>query len=148
MADFGDLSKKLREHGDTILVNQNKKTIRVALAIDALVVKVMPVDKGRAKSSVVVTVGESSTLEIRAPYFPGKKGSTAGANTQAAIAQAESALQGREFGQEIHININLPYIDDLNKGHSPQAAAGFIEQSIRDGISTETGVEASLLKRT
>ena len=135
-----DLAKRLRGHAETISVNLNKKTRSVALAIDTLIVKAMPVDTGRARSSVVVTVGESSFSETTQAYVPGSKGSTAGANMQAAIDQAESALKDRQLGEEIHININIPYIDALNRGHSPQASPGFIQQAIADGVSTESGV--------
>ncbi|MBA3755375.1 MAG: hypothetical protein H0X02_03745 [Nitrosomonas sp.] len=100
----------------------------------------MPVDTGRAKSSVVVTVGEASYIETLEAYVPGTKGSTEGENIRAALAQAELALEHREFGEEIHININLPYIDALNKGHSPQATAGFIEKAIQQGVAIEPGV--------
>ncbi|MBX9636149.1 MAG: hypothetical protein K2Q14_07010 [Gammaproteobacteria bacterium] len=140
MAGLGDLSKRLREHGETISVNLNKKTKGVARAIDTLIVKAMPVDTGRARSAVVVTVGEPSFIQTSQAYVPGSKGSTSGANTQAAIDQAESALRDRELGEEIHININIPYIDDLNRGYSPQASPGFIQQAITDGVSTESGV--------
>jgi len=140
MAGLDDLSKRLREHGETISVNLNKKTKSVARAIDTLLVKAMPVDVGRARSAVVVTVGEPSFVETTQAYVPGTKGSTSGANTQAAIDQAESALATRQLGEEIHININIPYIDDLNRGSSPQASPGFIQQAIADGVSTESGI--------
>jgi len=140
MAGLDDLSKRLREHGETIVVNLNEKTKRVARSIDTLLVKAMPVDVGRARSAVVVTVGEPSFVETTQAYVPGTKGSTSGANAQAAIDQAESALVSRELGEEIHININIPYIDDLNRGSSPQASPGFIQQAIAGGISTESGV--------
>lgn len=140
MAGLGDFSKRMNQQGSDIMVNLNKKTKRVALAIDALLVKAMPVDTGRAKSSVVVTVGAPALSVTEEAYFPGEKGSTSGANTQAAIDQAESALRDRIPGEEIHININIPYIDDLNKGSSPQASPGFIEQAVQDAVSLETGV--------
>jgi len=135
-----DLAKRLRAHGEVIPVNLNKKTRRVAMAIDTLIVKAMPIDVGRAKSAVVVTVGEASFAETKEAYFPGKKGSTEGENIRAAIDQAESALKDRQLGEEIHININIPYIDALNRGHSPLASPGFIQQAIVDGVSTESGV--------
>ena len=135
-----DLASRMREHGRNVTVNLNKKTRRVALAIDSLIVKSMPVDTGRARSAVVVTVGESSLSQTNEAYFPGKKGSTSGANAQAAIEQAQLALEDRQLGEEIHININIPYIGKLNEGYSPQAKPGFIEQAIQDGVSTEAGV--------
>ena len=135
-----DLARRMLEHGRNVTVNLNKKTRRVALAIDSLIVKSMPVDTGRARSSVVVTVGEPSLSQTREAYFPGKQGSTSGANTQAAIDQAMTALQDRQLGEEIHININIPYIGRLNEGYSPQAKPGFIEQAIQDGVSIEAGV--------
>lgn len=140
MAGLGDFSKRMNQQGTNIMVNLNKKTKRVALAIDTLIVKAMPVDTGRAKSSVVVTVGAPALSVTEEAYFPGEKGSTSGANTQAAIDQAEDALRNRLEGEEIHININVPYIGRLNEGYSPQAQPGFIEQAIQEAVSLETGV--------
>ena len=135
-----DLARRMLEHGRNVTVNPNKKTRRVALAIDSLIVKAMPVDTGRAKSSVVVTVGAPALSVTEEAYFPGEEGSTSGANTQAAIDQAEDALRNRLEGEEIHININVPYIGRLNEGYSPQAQPGFIEQAIQEAVSLETGV--------
>ncbi|SOD19379.1 hypothetical protein [Nitrosomonas ureae] len=137
MAGFDELSKNLKKHGDTILVNLNRKTKRVALAIDALIVKAMPVDTGRAKSSVVVTLNNPSPYETKEAYFPGEKGSTEGQNIRAATEQAKIAIHSRELEEEIHININIPYIDDLNKGHSPLAAPGFIETAVEEGVRSQ-----------
>lgn len=145
MAGFDELAKRLRENGTNFTVNLNKRTKHVARAIDSLLVKAMPVDTGRARSSVIVTVGEASYIETLEAYVPGKKGSTAGENTRAALAQAAHALEPREIGEEIHININIPYINALNKGSSPQATAGFIEEAIQQGAATEPGV--SVLSR-
>lgn len=140
MGSLGEFSKRMNQQGSDITVNLNKKTRRVALAIDTLLVKAMPVDTGRAKSSVVVTVGNASQDITEQAYYPGEKGSTSGANTQAAIGQAEAALRDRQPGEEIHINVNIPYIGRLNEGYSPQAKPGFIEQAIQDAVSLETGV--------
>lgn len=140
MAGLGDFSKRMNQQGTDIMVNLNKKTKRVALAIDTLIVKAMPVDTGRAKSSVVVTVGAPALSVTEEAYFPGEKGSTSGANTQAAIDQAEDALRNRLEGEEIHININVPYVGKLNEGYSPQAQPGFIEQAIQEAVSLETDV--------
>ena len=135
-----DLARRMREHGHNVTVNLNNKTRRVALAIDSKIVEAMPVDVGRAKSSVVVTVGEPSSVVTQEAYFPGKKGNTEGENIRAALDQAKAAVANRQLGEEIHININLPYIGRLNEGYSPQAKPGFIEQAIQDGVSTEAGV--------
>jgi hypothetical protein len=35
----------------------------------------------------------------------------------------------------VYISNNLPYIDRLNKGHSKQAPAGFIESAINAGLT-------------
>lgn len=140
MGSLDEFSKRMSQQGNDIEVNLNKKTRRVALAIDTLLVKAMPVDTGRAKSSVVVTVGNAAQDITGQAYYPGNQGSTSGANTQAAIEQAVAALRDRELGEEIHININIPYIGRLNEGYSPQAKPQFIEQAIQDVVSTESGV--------
>lgn len=140
MTGFGEFSKRITMLGDSINSGINNKTKRIARAADTLIVKAMPVDTGLAKSSVVVTLGAPSTAQMIEAYFPGSKGSTSGLNAQAAIDQAEGVLKDRKLGEEIHITINLPYIDDLNQGKSPQAQAGFIQQAVADAVSTESGV--------
>lgn len=132
-----DLARRMNLYGTTVLKNINRKTRRTALAIDTELVKAMPVDTGRARSAVVVTVGEPSLVETKEAYYPGKKGSTKGQNLRAATAQARAAIEPRNIGEEIHININIPYIDRLNEGYSKLADPGFIEDAIEAGIESQ-----------
>jgi hypothetical protein len=147
MPGFDDLANNLRQRAESIVVNLNGRKKFVARAIDSLIVKAMPVDTGRAKSSVVVTVGEPSLIETKEAYFPGKKRSTEGENIRAAISQGEAAIDTAQPGEEIHININLPYITHLNKGSSPQADPGFIEESIRQAASLDPDISILSIQR-
>ena len=103
-----------------------------ALAADQAVVLGTPVDKGRARSNWIVSLGAPSRSTVD-PYVPGKGGSTAGDNANAALAQGAAVIGG--YSGLIHgsivISNNLPYIGRLNAGSSKQAPAGFVEKAVQ-----------------
>jgi len=113
--------------------NVNKVVKRTAIVVDQTVVLATPVDTGRARSNWIVSTGSPSSSKIE-PYAPGSKlGLGETGNAGGAIAQGHAAVSGRLPGQPIFIVNNLSYIDELNKGHSDQAAAGFVEKAIQAG---------------
>lgn len=130
-----NLARRVNKVAEAFEKNASALTIEAARKVDTLIVFAMPVDTGRARSSVVVTLDAPTQQIVPTANFPGVKGSTGTQNAQSAIDQAESNFSVRQFEQPIYININLEYIGALNQGHSPQASPGFIEQSIKDGIS-------------
>lgn len=124
---------KMRDRAKKLEDNANKLTQKTALAVDQALVFAMPVDTGRARSSVVVSLATPVDQIMQARY-PGKKGSTAGQNAQASIQQAESIVSARQLGDPIYINISLAYIGRLNEGYSPQAPPGFIQKAISSAL--------------
>lgn len=91
-------------------------------------------DTGRARSNWIAAIGGPASSVIDA-YAPGDAGSTAGANTQSAIDQAESVISGYNYGEEIHLTNNLPYIQRLNDGYSAQAPANFVEMAVMEAVA-------------
>lgn len=144
MGTMGDFATKMGKQRDLFEDNVNRKTRRMGLTIDTLIVQAMPVDTGRAKSSVITSIGSPSFLETTQARYPGKKGSTAGANARASIDQAKTVLNSRRIGEEIHITINIPYINRLNQGYSPQAKPDFIQTAIKDAMRDSEGVTVLL----
>lgn len=93
---------------------------RVALNIDSALVLTTPVDTGRARSNWQVSIGKSALGTVDAPVSPSE-----------AIGNAKSELSKlRDSDSSVHITNNLPYIQRLNEGWSPQQPAGFVDQAI------------------
>jgi hypothetical protein len=122
-----------------VVANSDAAWRKVALAIHSAVVIATPVDTGRARSNWVVRVGQPYGGRLD-PYVPGEKGSTASQNADRALEQGRQAIASATAQQRvIYITNNLDYIDALNKGHSAQAPAGFVELAIQAGVSAIAG---------
>lgn len=93
-----------------------------------------PVDEGIAVSNWQVGLGSAPSGEIAA-YSPGSKGSTASANRSAMLSAglAKIASYQSGSGQAIHIVNNAKHIGELNRGHSQQAPADFIQTAVLAG---------------
>lgn len=93
---------------------------RVALDIDSALVLTTPVDTGRARSNWQVSIGKTAAGTIDQPVSPSE-----------AIGNAKSELSKLKGSDDkIHITNNLPYIQRLNEGWSPQQPAGFVDQAV------------------
>ena len=124
-----EFSRRIQVRGRKIEENADNLVRKVALAADQAVVMGTPVDTGRAKSNWIAQINSAPSDVIEA-YVPGGEGWTADDNEQAAMAQAEGIIRNYRYGDEIHITNNLPYIQRLNDGYSPQAGANFVEEAI------------------
>lgn len=120
-------------------VNRVKRL--AALACDQTVVLSTPVDTGRARSNWIVTNGEPNdgTIEPYAPTTQGGLGETANAN--AALAQGRDEIGRSKPEQDICITNNLEYIEPLNRGHSAQAPAMFVEEAIQTALDAVAGAK-------
>ena len=93
---------------------------RVALDIDSALVLTTPVDTGRARSNWQVSIGKTAFGTVDQPMSPSE-----------AIGNAKAELSKlRDSDDKIHITNNLPYIQRLNEGWSPQQPAGFVDQAV------------------
>lgn len=124
-----EFARRITLRGRNIEENADQLVRKVALAADQAVVSGTPVDKGRARSNWIAQINSAPSDVIDA-YLPGSGGSTGEENTDAALAQAEGVISNYRYGDEIHITNNLPYIQRLNDGYSPQAGANFVEEAI------------------
>lgn len=134
MANLRDLARRMEILADGVEQNTNDVVRKCAMAIDQSLVMGTPVDTGRARSNWIVSIGVPMD-GVRAPYSIGKGlGIGETANASAAMAQAKQAISKRTIGQEIHIVNNLPYIEALDGGHSPQSGHGMIGRAVDNGI--------------
>lgn len=140
MASFEDFSRRMGRLSAKIPENADKIVRKTVLAVDQAVVLSTPVDKGRARSNWVAALDEAPTDVIDA-YLEGEAGSTGGANSQAALAQAAgvAASYDGDLHSEVHITNNLPYIEVLNDGSSAQAPADFVGEAVREGVDAIKG---------
>lgn len=138
MASLSNFSRRITIIGDGIAENADRTVRRVALVADQVLVSGTPVDTGRARSNWLVQLNQPAEGIIEA-YVPGEFGTTGGANTQAALNQAQAAISNYTHGDVIHITNNLPYMQALNDGSSDQAPANFIEDGIQQAVQAVRG---------
>lgn len=137
--ELGSFARRMYLRADNVPREVNNIVRRFALLTDQLLVLSTPVDKGRARSNWLVSLGQPNETQIE-PYSPGSQlGRGETANAQAALAQAERELSLRQPEQTVYINNNLPYIQRLNDGWSAQAPALFIETAIQTALNEVAG---------
>lgn len=98
--------------------------IRVVLESLTQIVLRTPVDTGAARANWVVNVGPVGSGQSD----PDRKDSSGGAT----ILQGQSIVLGNPNADAYTISNALPYVSQLNQGSSPQAQAGFVENSVRN----------------
>lgn len=130
-----DFARRMVWRGAQIPQGSAALVRKAALAADQAIVMGTPVDTGRARSNWIASTGMPAAGAIDA-YAPGELSSTEAANTQAALDQGEAVIKGYRGEQDVGVFItnNLPYIEKLNEGHSPQAPPGFVQQGILDAL--------------
>jgi hypothetical protein len=130
MATLRDLAKRLNDAADRELARVGNEAAKAtALAIVTDLAYNTPADTGQHISSWEVGL-DRPAAGIRAPFFPGKGGSTAHANAAATVEAARVVLASKRPGQAIYISNAAPAIKLLNDGSSKQQAAGFIERAL------------------
>lgn len=126
-----DFDRQLTKFARKILVAPEKAVKKVAFSLFRRIVEETPVDTGRARASWNMSIGSINT------HFPPEgrytdRGSQIGASGSAG-AQANAVLAG--YGADgrlpvIWISNNLPYIGELENGHSDQAPVGMLALAI------------------
>lgn len=141
--DLDDFSRKVGLEHATVVK-------RVALDLFGRVVKKTPVDTGRARASWTIAVGAPDrTIQPEGTYPAMQRQGEAGRVAQAMAQQALSGLESLAslagyVREPIWISNNLPYIEELERGHSLQAPAGMVAISI---IEVDMRLEALLRAR-
>lgn len=117
----------IRKFADNIGVDIALVAKKIAIDVFTDLINTTPVDTGRARSNWIISIGDSSLLELP----------TSGALKSAAETQIGhgTAILGTYNGQQvIYITNGLPYIERLNEGWSHQAPAGFVEAAIAKNV--------------
>lgn len=127
--------KRITEIAVGVEQNANATVRKTVITVASAVALRTPVDTGRARANWRTNIG--GPLVAPVTTFPaGKKGSTGAAAAGQVINDATSKMEGyKRGGVPVYISNNLPYIDRLNKGHSKQAPAGFIDAAVMAGLN-------------
>lgn len=127
--DFGSFAKRMRKRADALDGLANTVVIESTSAMLRELVEVTPVDTSEAVSSWEVGIGVRPPAE-RAPFFPGRRGSTRGASSAKAIEEGLAAIKAKRPGQSVYLSNAAPHIGDLDSGSSRQFAGGFVNRSL------------------
>lgn len=104
-----------------IALNKTKTNLNTKLSIIYFkglrdVITGTPVDKGRARSNWFLTVAKSSSQ-------------TTTSTKRSAIKSLEP-MPNVVLNKKIYLSNNLPYIEDLEFGHSQQAPRGWVRKAV------------------
>jgi hypothetical protein len=104
---FNDVTSRIQQRID-------RKVRAVTVGVFSSVIKMTPVDTGRAKGNWQCTIGTPAN----------------GENQLADSEGAMIAVVPNEAGSKVYLTNNLPYIQKLEYGHSTQAPSGMVRISI------------------
>lgn len=140
MAEPAEFERALVRIGVKVAEGGDRTVRKAFLAIDQAVVLATPVDRGTARSNWLPGF-DAPVSGQREAYVPGTGGSTAAANSQAAMdaAKATADKYDGEQHRSLHLTNNLPYIGELNRGTSTQASKLFVETAVAVGASSVRG---------
>lgn len=126
MTTFKGFAKKMNQVSKNFEANSERILIRMAEGFTKKVIERTPVDTGRAVSNWTISIG-SPQLTLKAPFVPGKKGSTAEANRRAAEVEAKKVAATYVSKSQVWVTNVTPYIVDLENGSSKKAPQGIID---------------------
>lgn len=142
MAEPSEFERRLVRIGVQVAEGGDRVVRRAFLSIDQAVVLATPVDKGTARSNWLPGFNVPVSGQ-REAFVPGEGGSTAAANSEAAMDAARKvadAYDGDEH-RSLHLTNNLPYIGELNRGTSTQAPRLFVETAVAAGAGAIRGAK-------
>jgi hypothetical protein len=135
MAGLEDFAHRIREVAVRVEGRVGEAVRECAVDVATSVIEETPVDTGRARSNWIVRI-DAPAVGTSSARVPGSAGSTADANTRAAIEAASGVIRQFDVGknQSIHVTNNLAYMGRLNSGHSRQAPVGFVMIAVLAGL--------------
>lgn len=108
--DLKRFQAELRQAAKRMQERTDEAVGAAALAALDAAVGATPVDTGEAVSNWRLGIGITPTKRL-APYVPGRRGSTAGANRAAAMAAGRATVLGKRLkGRPIYLANNAPHI--------------------------------------
>lgn len=112
----------------------NRVVKDVAARVHREVVLGTPADTGKARTNWIVSRAFPRG-DVLAPHAPGRRlGKAERTNAQVSITLAEHVIAGRNPGETVFIQNNADYIGELNRGKSPQAAPGYVNNAVTAAV--------------
>lgn len=128
MATLQQFSIRIRNVANGVSGNADRVVRAVLLAAASTVVLRTPVDTGRARANWQARAGTPAVGTLPAPSTPGE-------GPNAALARAQAVAAAYRGNSELSLTNNLPYIGALNRGHSKQAPANFVQAAITVAVN-------------
>lgn len=125
MKPISMLAPDIMQMQKNFMENRNVALRKAAIATGSSLVMNTPVDTGRARGNWQTSIDNPILSEIDRLDQSGQQ------TNQEVISEAGKF---NSSNKSINITNNLPYINKLNSGHSPQAAAGYIERIVEATI--------------
>lgn len=127
MASLTEFSIRIRGVGKDLSKRADRLTAQVLLVCAATVVLRTPVDTGRARANWQANAGDPAPGVAPTPASPS-------AGPTEALARAQRVAAAYKGGKALYLTNNLPYIGALNRGHSKQAPANFVQAAVAVGV--------------
>lgn len=108
---FNDVTARIQQRIDS-------QVRAVTIGVFSSVIKMTPVDTGRAKGNWQCTIGSPAS------------GDTTRLGESGSLSEVLETTP-REAGEKVYLTNNLPYIQKLEYGHSTQAPSGMVRVSIQ-----------------
>ena len=99
----------------------------IALSVQEDLAAATPKDSGRAAAGWIPSVGSPSRFRSAT----GRKGAAQGRAEQ---ASGRASVVANRRAVAIHVSSAVPYIEDLDAGHSQKQPAGFVQRAILSGV--------------
>lgn len=128
---LASFARRMAARADQVEDGTNDLIKKVVMRVEQVLVLQTPVDTGRARANWLVSANRPVTE-------PADDTDPSGSAT---IAKAQAVVSAAKPGDTLYISNNVPYIDALNRGHSAQAPAGFIEAGIDTAVATVKGAK-------
>lgn len=122
-------AQRMEKRADTIETAGSRLAVIGALAAVETLVEITPVDTSEHLSNWQVFLNNPAP-DALPPHVPGTRGSTRGASSRVAIAEARAELKFKKPGQPIWISNLGPAIVKLDRGWSSQFAGGFVPRAM------------------
>lgn len=138
--DFRQFSLQLDAFARKVGLSGTTVAKRVGFDLFGRIVRKTPVDTGRARASWNISVNQADRSVVQQVRTTVQAGTHVSKGLkQSSLKRAVNALQSQnllaldvKLGDTIWITNNLPYIVELEKGHSKQAPAGMVALSIQE----------------
>jgi len=122
--NFRELDERMRIAAEKVTRGVEKLVADVSAEIGREVVIQTPVDTGHARANWRPALNAPALVPVT-------RADKTGAGTIARIKVVSAQFKA---GDTVYLTNNVPYIEKLNEGSSPQAPPGYIQDAVKDAV--------------